>query len=303
MAKIWDGKHMWIWHLENTLNGDMNAIIAKLKDIGATGVLLKAHDGANIWKQFRNYIQQFKNAGFVVGAWGYVYGTDIQGEANAILDAIKAGADWYVIDAEKEFESLPKGTASQLCELVRQSYPDYPLGYAPFAFADQHPTYPYQEFSNFCNVVLPQVYWGLMKPTVDVCLQRTFQTLSPFALPISPAGQTFVEGNYTPTSADYVKFEQVCKQYGITGVNFWDMQEASEAMFSSVKAMNFPVVNDDQIISDWAKTAVDKAVQSGVMTNYADGFHPKEHVTREQLATILDRCGILDEVLRVKGLK
>jgi hypothetical protein len=321
-APVWSGKHMWVWTISATMNGDVNRIIAKLKEIGARGVIVKAHDAGNIWPQFRNTLQAFKNAGFLVGAWGYVYGNDVQAEFNAANDAITAGADWYVIDAEAEYEGK-QAQATQFGQLLRQAHPDFPIGYAPFPFPQYHKSYPYAEFSKFCNVVLPQVYWGELVPTVDVCLQQSFASLKQYGLPVAPIGQAFVTP-YVPTDDDYQKFESVSKQLGATGVSFWSMQHATDKMFASIKDMNFPIPVDAPApalntasgsikvapapaidnISSWAKESVDKIIKVGLMKGYDDGlFHGHDAVTREQLAVILDKAGILDEILKTKELK
>lgn len=45
----------------------------------------------------------------------------------------------------------------------------------------------------------------------------------------------------------------------------------------------------------WAKASIEKAKASGVMSGYPDGtFKPDQHVTRAELAVILDRLGLLE---------
>ena len=45
----------------------------------------------------------------------------------------------------------------------------------------------------------------------------------------------------------------------------------------------------NQQVSDYAKTAMEKAVKHGI----SDGSNPKSHCTREQVVVMLDRAGIL----------
>lgn len=47
----------------------------------------------------------------------------------------------------------------------------------------------------------------------------------------------------------------------------------------------------DQTVSEWAKASWEKAIKNKIV----DGTNPKDNVTREQLAVILDRCGLLDK--------
>jgi hypothetical protein len=312
MENVWQGKHFWIWAVSATFNGDLNKIIAKIKETGSKGVLIKSHDGATIWNQFRSSVKAFKDAGLTVGAWGYHYGKDVQGEARAVLDAISAGADWYVIDAEIEYERQ-QAKAAQLGSLIRAVYPTFPIGYSTFPFVNVHTAFPYKEFSAFCNVTLPQIYWGELAPSVDVCVQRTFDMYKKFGLPVAPVGQTYTT-KYVPTDKDFVTFEKISKDLGASGVSFWSLQHATGAMFNSVKAMNFSgiVATPDPVaipidplanVSSWAKASVVKAIESGLLTSMLDGdFHPKDPITREMLATILDRANVLDSTIKPKEM-
>lgn len=292
----WYGKHMWVWSIASTCSGDLDAIITKARDIGASGVIVKSHDGSNVWDQFASTVGTLRASGLTVGAWGYHYGDDVEGEAAAAIKSIEAGADWYIIDAEIEYEGK-HDQAKQLGEKLRAIYPNFPIGYSSFPFADLHPDFPYAEFSSFCNVALPQVYWGELAPTVSVCLQKTFDLYAAWGIPVAPVGQAYPT-NYVPTADDYKEFEFVSKTRGASGVSFWSMQHATDAMFESIKEMIF------MAISDWAKESVDKAIVTGIMTNDDNGdFHAQDPLTREEFAVILDRLGILDSVLKVKGLK
>ena len=60
-------------------------------------------------------------------------------------------------------------------------------------------------------------------------------------------------------------------------------------------------------VSDWAKASWDKAAAKGIL----DGTDPQGPVTREMLAVVLNKCGLLDgveipqevvETLKTKGL-
>ena len=52
--------------------------------------------------------------------------------------------------------------------------------------------------------------------------------------------------------------------------------------------MSEPIVKTEP--ADWAKTAWDKATAAGVM----DGTRPWETITRQEVAVILNRCGLLE---------
>lgn len=51
----------------------------------------------------------------------------------------------------------------------------------------------------------------------------------------------------------------------------------------------------DDISGHWAETSIRKALAKGVMSGYTDGsFGPNDNLTRAQLASVLDRLGLLD---------
>jgi len=53
---------------------------------------------------------------------------------------------------------------------------------------------------------------------------------------------------------------------------------------------------ENEIPSDWAQESVEKAIKSGIIIGYGEGiWHPKAPVTREMLAVILDRLGLLEK--------
>ena len=57
----------------------------------------------------------------------------------------------------------------------------------------------------------------------------------------------------------------------------------------SDETVSEPIVNNTP--ADWAKSAWDKAMADGIM----DGTRPEDPITRQEVAVILDRCGLLEE--------
>ena len=87
-------------------------------------------------------------------------------------------------------------------------------------------------------------------------------------------------------SADYRKKLAVAQCKGILdylGIAYQDAQEPSDGQESS-GSVNTPSP------SAWAQEAWEKAVQKGIL----DGSAPQGNCTREMLATVLDRLGLLD---------
>ena len=67
------------------------------------------------------------------------------------------------------------------------------------------------------------------------------------------------------------------------------LQGSVEPEEGSEDTVSEPVVNNTP--ADWAKEAWDKAMADGVL----DGTRPWDTITRQEVAVILDRCGLLEE--------
>lgn len=279
MRKQWEGKHIWIWELDKC--GTPAGVVAKAVSLGLAGLLVKGWDGSNYWTQIESIIKLAHNAGLVIGAWGYSYGSDPTGEAAAAKKCLAAGADWLVIDAEVEYEKNP-GRADTVLAAFKAL--GAALGYSSFGLPRYHPGFPWQKFSKACDVVLPQVYWGDFGMKMDVALSQSLSDLGPYGLHVAPAGQLY--GNVTED--DVIRFANLSEAVGLSGVSYWSWQHAGEARLAAVGAAGYKKGSDT--VSDWAKASWNKAVAKKIF----DGTDPQGNVTREMLAVVLDRCGLLD---------
>ena len=233
MKEPWHGKHMWIWMLNQT--GPLEQILRRSKDMGLSGLLVKAWDGGTsglFLEQFKQMAGPAKDMGLTVGAWGYSYGTNVTGEVKAMEKALEEGADWLVIDAEDEYETREgKNKALRLgLEITRDLQQKTVIGYTSFALPKYHETFPYQEFSSFCSVCLPQVYWSLMGFSPEEAISMSLRGLERYGLPVAPVGQSY--GN---ASVDEItRFSNLSYAHGLDGISFYNWQHASEAQLEAV---------------------------------------------------------------------
>lgn len=283
MEQPWAGKHIWIWQLSQV--GNAAAVIEKAKDLGLTGILIKGWDSGNFREQINTITGPAKAAGLIVGVWGYSYGNNPEGEAAAAKKAVAAGADWLVVDAEVEYEQrLGSTQALQLGKALRAAVgQSFPIGYTSFAIPSYHPIFPYSEFSSWCNITLPQVYWGSFRMPVAKAFSLTLSGMKSYGLPVAPVGQSY--GPALPK--DIVLFGDLAAAAGLPGISYYDWQHATSEQLRAVGQAR--CVRRD-IVSDWAKDSWNKAVKAGVL----DGTDPQGTVTREMLAVIIDRLGLLD---------
>ncbi|MGI6628651.1 MAG: hypothetical protein ACOX4K_09980 [Bacillota bacterium] len=231
--KPWNGKHMWIWMLNQT--GPPVQIVSRSVDMGLSGLLVKAWDGGSsglFLEQLMQIIKPAHDAGLFVGAWGYSYGNNIAGEVKAMEKASKAGADWLVIDAEDEYENHEgKNKALKLgIEVTRALGTSVYLGYSTFALPQYHDAFPYQEFSSYCSVCLPQVYWGLMSLSSEEALAMSLRGLEEFRLPVVPVGQSY--GEVTPD--EIIRFSRIAMANSLEGISYYNWQHATEAQLDAV---------------------------------------------------------------------
>lgn len=285
-APIWGGKHVWIWYLEKCENGNLELIGQKAKNAGVRGLLIKAHDGGSVWTQFAGAVSRLKDHGFTVGAWGYCYGRDVPAEASAALASLGMGADWYVIDAEIEFETRAGAEkAKQLCQLIRDGAPDATIGFSSFPVATYHPLFPYKIFSSYCDVSLPQVYWAAVGWPLERLWTRTLNDNLPFGRPLAPVGQTF--GPATP--ADVEQFGRMAGEVQCAGISFWSWQHASPEQWNAISRVSFPGNTGTENTGDDAWDPAEEIArlrEAGLVK----GHHaPDDKVTWGELATVLNR--------------
>lgn len=300
MTNIWDGTHIWIWQPWEVLNGDATAMIAKLKELGVTGVILKYSDGnlvgdpvsQRFMAEFKRLAPLFKAAGLTVGGWTYQYLTDVDGEVDALKQAMQAGADWIVLDAEVDVKGKT-AQVQQYGQKVRALYPNLKIGLSSFAIANYHPEVPWDAYALFVDVMMPQIYWATMGWDVAVAFNASIASYKRFGKPIAPTGQAYDAA----TSADMARFVQLCKQAGFTHVSWWDMQHCTPAQEAAIKGNLIlppvtpapqpptpPIAND---VDDhaWYAKAVDYALREGILSKDVNGnFNPDQPVTRAMLA-------------------
>lgn len=233
----YSGKHIWLWELDATLHGDVGAILAGAKAMGCLGILVKYNDGgpgpitAELQSNFRRLVAPMKVANLVVGAWGYIYGQEPKAEAELALQALDEGADWYVFDAETPLEGRPQA-AELLGEYIRSAAPRAPIGYSSFALPSLHGRFPYRVFDAFCQVFLPQVYWGAMGVTPEGLLTRCLEEAAHMGLkaPVAPVGQAFPP----VTASDVAAFVDTARAHGLPGISFFDYQSATTEIKAAI---------------------------------------------------------------------
>jgi peptidoglycan hydrolase-like protein with peptidoglycan-binding domain len=233
------GRGMWIWELDSSSQGNLTALVATARQFGVKTLLIKSGDGSTAWPQFNSTLVADLHAnGIRACAWQYVYGTHPIFEAEVGAAAVQAGADCLLIDAESEYQGRyvqAQEYVKKLRQLIGQSFP---VALAGFPYVDYHPSFPYSVFlgPNGAQFNVPQMYWADIGTGVDEVYSHTYSLNVVYGRPIEPLGE--VAGN--PPPRQVVRFRQLSRVYGASGVSWWDWQEASVRDW---KALGRPISN------------------------------------------------------------
>jgi len=242
-----NGRAMWIWELGASNGGNIGSIIAQAKRYGISAVYVKSSDGTGYWGQFsKTLVTDLHEAGLKVCAWQYVYGIQPVVEADLGAKAVRDGADCLVIDAESQYEGKYASAGTYITQLRKLIGKNFPVGLAGFPYVDYHLSFPYSVFlgPGGAQYNLPQMYWADIGTTVPIVYAHTYEYNTIYRRPIFPLGQLW--GNLSASSIE--QFNVLAKEYGATGVSWWDWQSAPRAYFSDM-TRTAPV-----LVSNVAKT-------------------------------------------------
>jgi peptidoglycan hydrolase-like protein with peptidoglycan-binding domain len=238
-----EGQGMWIWYMDKSDGASVASIVAQAHAAGVTTLFIKSSDGpTNYWSQFSaQLVAELHANGLKVCAWQYVYGTEPVGEAALGAEAVAAGADCLVIDAEGEYEGHYAAAQTYIDDLRAKIGPEYPLGLASFPYIFDHPSFPYSVFlgPGGAQYNVPQMYWKAIGQSVDTVYANTYIANRVYGRPIYPLGQT-----YGGVSAEeLLRFREEAVDYGATGVSFWDWQESGALDWSTLAAPLAPLTS------------------------------------------------------------
>ena len=233
-GSAFDGQGMWIWYVSQSDGGNLASIVAQAHAAGVTTLFIKSSDGSsNYWSQFSPELVQTLHAnGLKACAWQYVYGTNPAGEANLGAEAVAAGADCLVIDAEAEYEGKYGAAQTYIADLRAKIGAAYPLGLASFPYVYYHTAFPYSVFlgPEGAQFNAPQMYWKDIGNSVDTTYANTYISNRVYGRPIFPLGQTYSK----PSAEELVRFREEAPLYGAAGTSFWDFQETPASLWTAL---------------------------------------------------------------------
>ncbi len=225
---------MWIWELPQVENGDVASIVAAAHQYGVGTLMIKSSDGTSFWSsQFTPQLVTTLHAGGLkVCAWQYVYGNHPVTEAYMGAEAVKDGADCLLIDAETEYQGKYVAAQTYVQRLRKLIGAKFPLALAGFPYVDYHPGFPYSVFlgPGGAQYNAPQMYWRDIGTTTDAVFAHTYSYNTIYGRPIFPLGQVYG----SPPAHQIMRFRELSRVYGASGVSWWDWQEATPAQWNAV---------------------------------------------------------------------
>jgi hypothetical protein len=227
------GNGMWIWQVAKATSGDPVAIAAQAHAANIDTLFIKAADGYTSWSQFNPaFVSALKAQGLNVCAYQRLKGIRPTAEAAAAANAVKAGADCFVIDAEAELEGKYTQARTYMTSLRRRIGPDFPLGYTSFPYATLHPLEPYSVFlgEGGATINLPQIYWKAIGNKPNVAFARTVADNYLYGRPIAPIGQLYS----SPSRSDVLAFRRLAVGYDVTGLSWWSWDSAKVGAWSAL---------------------------------------------------------------------
>lgn len=231
LPAIFTGNGMWIWYVDKSEGGNLDAIAARARAAGVSTVFVKSADGGDVWEQFSpQLVADLHARGLRACAWQFVYGADPQAEASAAAASVAAGADCFVIDAETKYEGRYASAQRYVAALRGAIGPSYPVGFTSFPYVDYHPRLPYSVFlgPGGAQANLPQVYWKAIGGSVDAVSAKTVANNRIYGTPMAPLGQSYD----APKADDLRRFRALWAGYGAGGLSWWSWQATTEATWS-----------------------------------------------------------------------
>jgi hypothetical protein len=195
-----------------------------------------------MWSQFNSsVVSTLHSHGIRVCAWQFVYGNHPTLEAAAGATAVKRGANCLLIDAEGQYEGKYASASTYITRLRQSIGAGFPVALAGFPYIDHHPAFPYSVFlgPGGAQYNVPQMYWRDIGTTVDNVYAHTYIFNRLYQRPIYPLGQVY----NSPPRQQLMRFRQLLKVYGASGVSWWDWQEAKAYAWTAISHEVTPLPN------------------------------------------------------------
>lgn len=234
----------------------------ELKAGGFGHALLKVCDGTarfgvlNGVDYLPEYVTALKAAGIAVWGWGYVYGTYPAGEAAVAVERIRElGLSFFVVDAETEYKGRKEQAKTYMDTLQKEAGTTI-FALSSFRFPTYHPEFPWREFLDRVDMVMPQVYWEGATNAGEQLKRCVKEYKALTNLPIAVTGAAYKSTSVTwrPTAEQIKEFHATAEEVNIEQVNYWEWQCAKRiGLWDTLMALGGdtePIEEPEPVVSD-----------------------------------------------------
>lgn len=261
------GKGCYIWHQRHICGGDIPSIVRRMVEAKVQHVCIKVADGWSCYTDKQPEIihlaEALRNAGIVVGAWGYAYLKWIPlVEAEALARGARAiGARYVLHDIEDRNAFFQFVNASRYINKFREPLPNMPTALNTYWKPSWHKEIPYDKIRKRCDFDAPQVYSRGNDPArVLAESKKEYARLAP-ALPFSlPCGDMYFEHGIKPKPGDVTKFMHTARMDPeCMGVVMWsaDQQETTPELWAEFAAYDWALDAVEEVEVNIPKPAVE----------------------------------------------
>ena len=272
-----EGKGYFIWVLRACENANADAIATEAAKAGLSHVMIKVADADRIYNYDESLgldlvppvVAALKARGIQAWGWQYIYGEKPLLEARKAVQRVnELGLDGFVVNAEVEFKASGMGqVATTYMKELRGSLPNTPIALSTYRFPAYHPSFPYSEFLQYCDINMPQVYWLGAHNSGEqlVYSYRQFQAISPWREFVPTGMACEVAGYPIPTVEEELEFLNQAKSMGLKAANFWSWQHARKLpdLWQAIGDYSWPYEVQEKDIVDlyFEKLNADNALQ------------------------------------------
>ena len=158
------GLGLWISSLRNCDEGDIHQIVRRCKDCNIGWIAIKSGN-SHMTEGFENVIEVildiFHANNIKVYTYNYSKPSSFKFEIDQIKSLVKLGIDGHILDTGLEWQVAEnnRALANEFLSSLRSEIGDMFLAYSTFAIVELHKTFPFREFLDHCDVVMPHAHW------------------------------------------------------------------------------------------------------------------------------------------------
>jgi hypothetical protein len=243
-------KGCYVWKPENMFQGNISKIVRMMVDAKVGHVCIKVSDGYYTYPDIQPVANALREAGIIIGAWGYPYLKWIPlQEAIAIAKgALSINASYLLHDIEDRSSFFQWTNGSRYISKVRSLLPHMPMGLNSYWKPSWHTEIPWSKIRPYCDFEAPQIYSRGNDPVKMYDDSKAeFLKLSP-KLPFRlPAGDMYFEGGVKPRPGDITKFLKKAR---------YDMEAVGVVMWAADQRETTPELWEEFAAYDWEKDIV-----------------------------------------------